>query len=136
MLVGAVRVAFRALHLDHVGAEVGEHHPGARAGDERALFDDPDSAEWRVEHQAPGTNPAGAAPVVGDAGGPGVREDETDRTFLFLEQVRDQARGAGEDRDALDREQREAGIEHHGGDRAGDVHDQRLAGHLRAASSR
>ena len=61
-LVGAVGVAFRALDLDHVGAEVGEHHRRAGAGDERALFDDPDPAERRVEHQSPGTNPAGEGP--------------------------------------------------------------------------
>src|SRR5688572_9926051 len=61
-LIGAAGIAFRALDLDHVGAQVGEHHACAGAGDERALFDDPDSAEWRVEHQALGTNPAGEGP--------------------------------------------------------------------------
>ncbi len=61
-LVGAIRVALRALDLDHVGAEVREHHRRAGAGDERALFDDADPAERKLDHHALGTNPAGEAP--------------------------------------------------------------------------
>ena len=45
-LVASIRIAFRALDLDHVGPEVGKHHCRAGARDERALLDDPDPAEW------------------------------------------------------------------------------------------
>src|SRR6185437_929329 len=44
-LVAAVGIAVRALHLDDVGAEIGEHHSGARPGDERALLDDANAIE-------------------------------------------------------------------------------------------
>ena len=41
-LIGAVRIALGTLDLDDIGAEVGEHHPGARTGDEGALLERPE----------------------------------------------------------------------------------------------
>ncbi len=61
-LVAAVGIAFGALDLDYVGSEVGKHHRRAGTRDERALLDDPDPAEWQLEHQSPGTKPAGEVP--------------------------------------------------------------------------
>ena len=45
-LVGAIRIAARAFDLDHVGAEVREHHAGAGPGDERALLHDSHAAQY------------------------------------------------------------------------------------------
>src|SRR6185312_6091915 len=69
-LVAAVGIALGALHLDDVGAEIGEHHSGARAGDERALLDHAYSGEDTAEACALlshgghgfGVDPGGASP--------------------------------------------------------------------------
>ena len=63
-LVGAIRIAAGTFDLDHVGAEIGEHHAGAGTGDERALLDDPHAAQHRhfIAQPSPGTKPSGRRP--------------------------------------------------------------------------
>src|SRR3981189_267311 len=54
--------AVAVLDLGHRGAEVGEQHPGKRAGDHGGELDDPDALERRHGQCPPATKPAGAVP--------------------------------------------------------------------------
>src|SRR5262249_37218371 len=66
--------------------------------------------------------------VVVDCSGARVREHETDRPHLLLEQMCDQTGGAREDRHAFERSQWKPRVEQHRGYRDGDVHRKLLAG--------
>ncbi len=62
-LVGAVRIAIRAFHLDDVGAEIREHHAGAGTGDERALLHDAHALQYiQSFHPSFALKPAGSGP--------------------------------------------------------------------------
>ena len=92
-LVGAVGVALGAFDLDDVGAEVRQHHPGARTGDEGALLDHANACQCRcrILHASAllaRLEPGRGIPVVADRLGRRVRHDEADGALLLLEQVR------------------------------------------------
>ena len=57
----------------------------------------------------------------------GAAHDEADGALAFFLQVRDQAGGAGEQRDAFQGREREAGVEHNHRDRAVDVDGERTS---------
>ena len=47
-LIRPVWIPFGTFDLDDVRAEIREHHPGARTGDERALLHDANAGEGRL----------------------------------------------------------------------------------------
>ena len=141
-LVGAVRIAFGALDLDDVRAQIGQHHSGAGTGDEGALLDDPDSRQvpaarrcsWSV--RSLGYEAGRRLAVVIDRLRGGVRHHEADRPLLLLEQMRDQPGGARQHRHALEGQQRISRIQQHRRNRAGDVQRQRACRSVPAAAAR
>jgi len=114
--IHAVRITVGALDLDHIGAEIGEHHPGARTGDEGALLNDADALECRLHGCVSALGlvarlePSRRLAVIVDRLRGGVRHHEPDGALLFLDQMRDQARGAREQRHTLEAGERIAGV--------------------------
>ena len=120
-LVGAVRIALRALDLDDIRPEIREHHSGTGSGDERSLLDDPDARQCGTRAHQPSSlasNPARQRAFVLDRLRGGVRHDETDAVLLFLEKVRDQAGGTRQNGNAFERGDRVPRIEQYGRNRA------------------
>ena len=48
-----VVAALRVLHLDDIGAEIGEQLPGPGTGEDAGEFDDADAVKGRIGHGAP-----------------------------------------------------------------------------------
>src|SRR6185437_2858660 len=74
-----------------------------------------------------GPKARGRFAVVVDCRGRGMRQDEADGPQLFLEQVCNQPGGSRQEGNTLERAERVAGIQEHGGDRARYIQCQRLA---------
>ena len=43
----------RLFDFDDIGAKIGEHHPGGRAGNERAHFENLDVGKWQRHQLSP-----------------------------------------------------------------------------------